>query len=48
MTATELWLFDGMLETGTLTSISIDEMEHTTQIAKQAFLDADFAQSRYD
>jgi predicted O-methyltransferase YrrM len=40
-----LWLFDGMLESGTLTSID-DEMEHT-QIAKQAFIEADIAQSRY-
>lgn len=40
-----LWLFDGMLESGTLTSID-DEMEHT-QIAKQAFVEADIAQSRY-
>ncbi len=40
-----LWLFDGMLESGTLTSID-DEMEHT-QIAKQAFNEADIAQSRY-
>lgn len=40
-----LWLLDGMLESGTLTSID-DEMEHT-QIAKMAFADADIAQSRY-
>jgi len=35
-----LWLLDGMLESGTLTSID-DEMEHT-QIAKLAFADADY------
>ena len=40
-----LWLLDGMLESGTLTSID-DEMEHT-QIAKLAFTDADIAQGRY-
>ena len=40
-----LWLFDGMLESGTLTSID-DEMEHS-QIAKQAFSEADISQSRY-
>ena len=40
-----LWLLDGMLESGTLTSID-DEMEHT-QIAKLAFADADIAQGRY-
>lgn len=40
-----LWLLDGMLESGTLTSID-DEMEHS-QTAKQAFSDADIAQSRY-
>ena len=40
-----LWLLDGMLESGTLTSID-DEMEHT-QIAKLAFADADITQSRY-
>jgi predicted O-methyltransferase YrrM len=40
-----LWLFDGMLESGTLTSID-DEMEHT-QIAKLAFAEADIAQNRY-
>jgi predicted O-methyltransferase YrrM len=40
-----LWLFDGMMESGTLTSID-DEMEHS-QIAKLAFADADIAQSRY-
>jgi predicted O-methyltransferase YrrM len=40
-----LWLLDGMLDSGTLTSID-DEMEHT-QIAKLAFADADIAQGRY-
>jgi len=40
-----LWLLDGMLESGTLTSID-DEMEHT-QIAKLAFAEADIASSRY-
>lgn len=40
-----LWLLDGMLDSGTLTSID-DEMEHS-QIAKQAFADADISQSRY-
>jgi len=40
-----LWLLDGMLESGTLTSID-DEMEHT-QIAKLAFSEADIAQGRY-
>jgi predicted O-methyltransferase YrrM len=40
-----LWLLDGMLESGTLTSID-DEMEHT-QIAKVAFTEADIAPSRY-
>ena len=40
-----LWLLDGMLESGTLTSID-DEMEHT-QIAKMAFAEADIPQSRY-
>lgn len=40
-----LWLLDGMLESGTLTSID-DEMEHT-QIAKLAFSEADVTQSRY-
>jgi len=40
-----LWLLDGMLESGTLTSID-DEMEHT-QIAKLAFAEADIAQGRY-
>jgi len=40
-----LWLFDGMLPSGTLTSID-DEMEHS-QIAKLAFADADIAPARY-
>jgi predicted O-methyltransferase YrrM len=40
-----LWLLDGMLASGTLTSID-DEMEHT-RIAKMAFSDADIAQTRY-
>jgi len=40
-----LWLLDGMLESGTLTSID-DEMEHT-QIAKLGFAEADIAPSRY-
>lgn len=40
-----LWLLDGMLASGTLTSID-DEMEHT-QIAKLAFADAGIAQGRY-
>lgn len=40
-----LWLLDGMLESGTLTSID-DEMEHT-QTAKMAFVDADITQGRY-
>ena len=40
-----LWLLDGMINSGTLTSID-DEMEHT-QIAKLAFADADIAQNRY-
>jgi predicted O-methyltransferase YrrM len=40
-----LWLLDGMINSGTLTSID-DEMEHT-QIAKLAFGDADIPQNRY-
>lgn len=40
-----LWLLDGMLSSGTLTSID-DEMEHT-HIAKGAFIDAEIAQNRY-
>jgi predicted O-methyltransferase YrrM len=39
-----LWLLEGMLSSGTLTSID-DEMEHTS-IAKLALADADIAQSR--
>ena len=40
-----LWLLDGMLKSGTLTSID-DEMEHTN-IAKMALADADIAQPRF-
>jgi len=40
-----LWLLDGMLASGTLTSID-DEMEHT-QIAKLAFADAEISATRY-
>lgn len=40
-----LWLLDGMLKSGTLTSID-DEAEHTS-IAKQALLEADIAPSRF-
>ncbi len=40
-----LWLLDGIIKSGTLTSID-DEMEHT-QIAKLAFADADIEASRY-
>ena len=40
-----LWLLDGMLASGTLTSID-DEMEHT-QIAKLAFADAEISPTRY-
>lgn len=40
-----LWLLDGMLKSGTLTSID-DEMEHTT-IAKLALTDAEIAPSRF-
>ena len=40
-----LWLLDGMLISGTLTSID-DEMEHT-RIARMAFIDADIAPTRY-
>ena len=40
-----LWLLDGMLINGTLTSID-DEMEHT-RIARMAFIDADIAPTRY-
>lgn len=39
-----LWLLDGMISSGTLTSID-DEMEHT-RIAKIAFQDAEIAQNR--
>lgn len=40
-----LWILEGMRAAGTLTSID-DEMEHT-QIAKQAFLDADISATRF-
>lgn len=40
-----LWLLDGMIKSGTLTSIA-DEMEHTT-VAKYALEDAGIAPSRY-
>jgi len=40
-----LWILEGMMQSGTLTSID-DEMEHTT-IAKMALADADIAQARY-
>lgn len=40
-----LWLLEGMIQSGTLTSID-DEMEHTS-IAKMALADAEIAQSRY-
>jgi predicted O-methyltransferase YrrM len=40
-----LWLLEGMMQSGTLTSID-DEMEHTT-IAKMALVDADIAQARF-
>lgn len=40
-----LWLLEGMLASGTLTSID-DEMEHTS-IAKTALAEADIAQSRF-
>lgn len=40
-----LWLLDGMLRSGTLTSID-DEMEHST-IARTAFLEAEIAPSRF-
>jgi predicted O-methyltransferase YrrM len=40
-----LWLFDGMLPSGTLTSID-DEMEHSS-IAKMALVDAEIAPSRF-
>ena len=40
-----LWLLDGMIKSGTLTSIA-DEMEHTT-VARYALEDAGIAPSRY-
>lgn len=40
-----LWLLDGMIQSGTLTSIA-EEMEHTT-IAKYALEDAGISQGRY-
>ena len=40
-----LWLLDGMLKSGTLTSID-DEMEHSS-IAKMALTDAEIAPSRF-
>lgn len=40
-----LWILEGMITSGTLTSID-DEMEHTS-IAKVAMADAHIAQSRY-
>ena len=40
-----LWILEGMIASGTLTSID-DEMEHTS-IAKLAMADAEIAQSRY-
>lgn len=40
-----LWLLEGMMQNGTLTSID-DEMEHTT-IAKLALADADIAAPRF-
>ena len=40
-----LWLLDGMLKSGTLTSID-DEMEHSS-IAKMALFDAEIAPSRF-
>lgn len=40
-----LWLLEGIINSGTLTSID-DEMEHSG-IAKLAFADADIPQSRY-
>jgi predicted O-methyltransferase YrrM len=40
-----LWLLEGIINSGTLTSID-DEMEHSA-IAKLAFADADIPQSRY-
>ena len=40
-----LWILDGMMKSGTLTSID-DEMEHSA-IAKEAFLEAEIAPSRF-
>lgn len=40
-----LWILEGMIASGTLTSID-DEMEHTS-IAKVAMVEADIAQSRF-
>jgi predicted O-methyltransferase YrrM len=40
-----LWLLDGMISSGTLTSID-DEMEHST-VAKMAFAQAEIAAPRY-
>ena len=40
-----LWILEGMMQSGTLTSFDA-EMEHTT-IAKMALADADIAQARY-
>lgn len=40
-----LWVLDGMLNSGTITSID-DEMEHSS-IARQAFADADIAPQRF-
>ncbi|CAB4534867.1 MAG: methyltransferase domain-containing protein [Actinobacteria bacterium] len=40
-----LWLLDGMLNSGTITSID-DEMEHSS-IARQAFAEADIAPQRF-
>lgn len=40
-----LWLLDGMMQSGTLTSID-DEMEHTS-IARTAFADAEIAAQRF-
>jgi predicted O-methyltransferase YrrM len=40
-----LWLLDGMLTSGTITSID-DEMEHSS-IARQAFAEADIAPQRF-
>ena len=40
-----LWVLDGMIPSGTLTSID-DELEHAT-VARTAFLEAEIAPSRY-